>query len=121
MSGYPTILMSSNVAFPNQWLYTDGVSAKTQPALFTTGDISSYSHGLFVISGLTGETVAVTALVDGTVASGALKIQKTDGTYVAGSALSNGTFYLLDIAAKNLVFTKSSNTEAATVTLAMKA
>lgn len=112
---------SSDVALAAQYFYTDGVSAKTAAALLTTGDISTYSHGIVTISGLTGETVAITALLDGTVESGAIKSTTTAGVDAASATLGNGTFYLTDLACKNLKFTKSAAVESATITLALKA
>lgn len=47
------------------------------------------------ISGLTGETVAITALIDGTNATDAICVRKTDGTFAAASALANGTYFLV--------------------------
>lgn len=51
--------------------------------------------GMFTVSLAGGETLAVTALLDGTNASDAICVRKTDGTFVAASALASGTYYIV--------------------------
>jgi hypothetical protein len=50
---------------------------------------------MFMVSGLTSETIAVTALIDGTNESAALGVVNTAGVYSAASALGNGTYRLV--------------------------
>lgn len=101
------------------WKYDDGVTAKTAAALFTTADISLFSHfdsltftksaaveaatvtlrmrpgsrAIVVISGLTGETIAITGTIDG-IATSAILSYTTGNTAAAAATLGNGTFYL---------------------------
>lgn len=112
--------VASDVAVVESYFLNDGVTAKTAAALFTTADISGYSHAVVHISGLTIETIAITGLIDGTIETAALKSTTTAGVNAAASVLGNGTFYLTDLAVKNLKFTKSAAAEAATVTIAFK-
>ena len=57
--------------------------------------LSGRGKMIIVISGLATETILLTALVDGTNASNALCVRKTDGTYAAAATLGNGTYYLV--------------------------
>jgi hypothetical protein len=50
---------------------------------------------MFMISGLTSETIAVTALIDGTNETAGLGVMNTAGTYSAATALGNGTYRLV--------------------------
>jgi hypothetical protein len=107
---------------------TDLTYTSTAAALATTADISSYGlpfsklkftksassenatvrlaiNGagavMFIISGLTAETIAVTALIDGTNETAALGVINTAGTFSQASALGNGTYWLVLLGATN--------------------
>lgn len=104
------------------FLYEYAIVASTAAAAGTTGDVSGYGlpfknlkftksaaveavtirlaiNGRGVacikISGLTTETIAITALIDGTNATDALCVRKTDGTFAAATVLGNGTYFLV--------------------------
>lgn len=99
----------------------DAAFSGTAAAMGTTGVVSAYSRGSFVISGLTGETISVTGLVGAAlVATAAMRvIDLATGALTAASALGNGSYKLVDFAVRKLVFTKSAAVENATVTLSL--
>lgn len=81
-----------------------------------TVDVSRHSRAMVVISGLTSETISVTAKVDGIVASAALRpIDCATGALTAASTLGNGTYLFTNLCAIALAFTKSAGVETATV------
>lgn len=94
----------------------------TATALGTTGVVSPYSRGTFVISGLATETINLTALIGaGLVETAAIRvIDLATGAVTAASALGNGSYKIADIAARKLKFTKSAGVDNATVTLSMQ-
>ena len=71
----------------------------TKSASVQTGTVrcgfNGAGAGMIVVAVAGGETLAVTALIDGTNASDAICVRKTDGTFVAASALASGTYYLV--------------------------
>lgn len=86
-----------------------------------TGDLSTFNHAIVNISGLTAETVQITALVDGagSVESLPVLVRKTDGTFSAASALGNGIYYV-PLGFWKLRFDKSAAAETVVVTCSFK-
>lgn len=68
-------------------------SAATENATVVIG--VSRRLALIKISGLTTETIAVTAVIDGTAESGALCVRVAAGTFSSSAALGNGTYVLV--------------------------
>ena len=113
----------SDVPPPESWS-VDYPFSGTVAALGTTGVISSYSKGTLVISGLTSETINVTALIGSaqTLETAALRLYDANtGALAAAAALGNGTYKFSDLVAHKLKFTKSATSETAVVTLTLKA
>ena len=97
-----------------------GVAAAAQGEV--TG-VSWADRAVFVISGLTSETVSVTGnLMGSSVYTGKLRpIDLTTGAAQASSSdLGNGSYELKDLALDSLKFTKSSTSETPTITVVLK-
>lgn len=69
-------------------------SAATESATFRLA-ISGVGPALFKITGLGSETMALTALIDGTVETDALGVISTAGVFSQASALGNGTYWIV--------------------------
>lgn len=95
--------------------YRQKVTARTATDLMISADVSHIHHGIFTLSGLTAENVTLTATRDD-VSGLPVPVIASDGTHSDGSALGNGTYRLLDLAADILRWTKSAGSEAATLT-----
>ncbi len=114
---------TSDIPVPESWS-VDYSFTGTVAALGTTGVISSYTKGTLVISGLTAETINLTALIGAamTVETAALRIyDAATGALLVASALGNGSYRIIDLVAHKLKFTKSATVETAVVTLTLKA
>lgn len=90
----------------------------TATALGTVG-CNYADRAVVVISGLTSETIAVTATVAGAVVTAALRPVNlnTGATEATDSNLSNGSFLFDNLCYNDLIFTKSSTSDTATVTV----
>lgn len=114
---------ANDVAFPQQTIFTDGVtnSAAGTTDVLTTADVSAYSHAIIKLT-LTTDTMAVTGYLDSakTIETAALLLQKTDGTYVAATALASGTYYLPNLSVYSLHFVKTGTTNVCSISLTMK-
>lgn len=95
-----------------QLLFT---STGTAAAVGETKNISGFKCGTLRISGLTGETIAVTSRVGATTGAGPCSYTVAD-VAAAPTALGNGTFFFRNLSVDSLIFTKSAATENATVT-----
>jgi hypothetical protein len=69
-------------------------SASTESATFRLA-INGTGPAMFHITGLSSETMAVTALIDGTVETAALGVISTAGVFSQASALGNGSYWLV--------------------------
>ena len=115
IDGVPPVSVVSQDDLPHTQRYVQKVTARTATALMTTSDVSHIHNGTFTLSGLTSETVALTAARDD-VTGLDLQVEALDGTKSSGAALGNGTYKLTDFSADVLTWTKSAATEAATLT-----
>ena len=112
--------IGSDVAFPQAWLLPWSIVSSLGTPLALPSDLTNYAMGFVTFSGLGTETILMQALIDGTVVSDAIMVQKTDGTYVAATALTNGT-YRFPICFKSAQITKSAAVSTMTATFAFKA
>ena len=110
----------SNAAFPQAWFLNWSIVSTLGTALALPADLTNYAIGFVTFSGLGAETVLMQALVDGTVVSDAIMVQKTDGTFAAATALANGT-YRFPMCFKSAQITKSAAVATMTATFAFKA
>lgn len=101
--------------FLNWQIITTSSANQALPA-----DLSIYGSGFVVITYNGGvETVALEALVDGTVASDAILVRTTAGTFVAATALVAGTYYF-PVCFKSMRLRKSNAVQQVTATFAFK-
>jgi hypothetical protein len=78
--------------------------------------VTSYHRGVFTISGLASETIAVTLGYEAGNDSDGILVRNSAGTLVQAAALGNGTYYIdPDIAGDELIFTKSGAVDAASI------
>lgn len=113
--GSSNIAVKSQDNLPHTQRYIQKVTARTEAALMTSGDVSHIHNGTFTISGLTAETVTLTAVRDD-VTGLDVQVEAIDGTKSSGAALGNGTYKLTDFSADVLIWTKSAAAEAVTLT-----
>lgn len=113
--GKPLVHVAAQDNMPHTQRYVQKVTARTAAALMTTSDVSHIHNGTFTISGLTSETVALTAVRED-VTGLPVQVEALDGTKSSGAALGNGTYKLTNFSADVLAFTKSAATEAVTLT-----
>ena len=116
----PSHETASDVAFPNAWFLNWSIVSTLGTALALPSDLTNYAMGFVTISGLGAETVLIQALIDGTVVSDAIMVQRTDGTFAAATALADGT-YRFPICFKSARITKSAAVSTMTATFAFKA
>lgn len=113
------VSVERTVAFPESWFLSWSIITTSNAAQALPADLSIFGAGAVKISGLTGETVQITALMDGSVVSDPIMVRKTDGTFVAASALGNGTYYF-PVCFKSARLIKSSTVETLTATFSFK-
>jgi hypothetical protein len=104
------------------FLDTEGVTALAASGTATSGDVSAYSHGVFIVSG-TG-TLTLTGSPDGTNFTTSVHVYNfatVPKAAIAATALAAGSYYIENMAFKNLKFTEAGGAATVTVVMALKA
>ena len=108
------------ISYPDQpandaalFLDSEGGTVEFAVGALTTNDISQFSHGIIHFTSAGAGTIAVTGLIDGTQTTAALRVadsaQTNSTTLIQATALAKDTtYYIRNLAVKNLVFTAST-------------